>query len=115
MRERHEAGQGAPAQMRRAAYRDAAKAAFEGDTEPRPWEAQTLERQAEVRGLYLAQAQLLRRSADPADQALGSKVEVFVKSMPQPDSQRLALARELRAENRTISGERNSDGRDRGR
>ncbi|HEY0435966.1 MAG TPA: relaxase/mobilization nuclease domain-containing protein, partial [Phenylobacterium sp.] len=57
MRERHEAGQGAPAQMRRAAYRDAAKAAFEGDTEPRPWEAQTLERQAEVRGLYLAQAQ----------------------------------------------------------
>jgi hypothetical protein len=31
------------------------------------WEMQLLERQAKVRGLYLAQAQLLSRSADPTD------------------------------------------------
>ena len=28
------------------------------------------------------------------------KVEAFVRAMPQPDSQRMALARELRAANR---------------
>jgi type IV secretory pathway VirD2 relaxase len=96
MRERHAAGQGEEAQVRRSAYREAAKAAF-GQVERLPWETQLTERQARVRGLYLAQAQVLRQSSDPADQALGGKVEAFVKSMPQPDSQRLALARELRA------------------
>jgi len=115
IRERYEAGQGEPARVRRTAYRDAAKAAFRGETTPMPWEAQMLERQANVRSLYLAQAQLLRRSPDPADRALGSKVETFVQSMPQPDSQRLALARELRAANRTIRAERDPHERDRGR
>jgi hypothetical protein len=99
IRERHEAGQGEPAKVRRAAYQDAAKAAFKGETASTPWEAQMLERQVKVRGLYLAQAQLLQRSSDPTDRALGSKVEAFVRSMPQPDSQRLALAREMRAAN----------------
>ncbi len=99
IRERHEAGLGEPAKVRRAAYRDAARAAFKGDTAPTPWEARLLERQAKVRSLYLAQAQLLQRSADPKDRALGSKVEAFVCSMAQPDSQRFALARELRAAN----------------
>lgn len=71
-----------------AAYRDAAKAAFKGEAAPTPWEAQMLERQARVRGLYLAHAILLGRSVDPADQALGAKVEAFVRAMPQPDGQR---------------------------
>lgn len=115
IRERYECGQGEPARVRRAVYRDAAKAAFRGETAPMPWEAQMLERQVIVRSLYLAQAQLLRRSPDPEDRALGSKVEAFVRAMPQPDSQRLALARELRAANRTIRRERDSDGRDRRR
>jgi type IV secretory pathway VirD2 relaxase len=115
IRERHEAGRGAPARVRRAAYRDAARAAFMGETARTPWEARLLERQAQVRGLYLAQAQVLRGSADPMDRALGSRVEAFVQSMPQPDSQRLALARELRAATRTLKPELNSDGRDRGR
>jgi hypothetical protein len=115
IRERHETGDGELSKVRRAAYRAAAKAAFKGETERTPWEARMIERQAQVRGLYLAQAQLLRRSHDPADRALGSKVEAFVQSMPQPDSQRLALARELRAANRKIKWERDSDGRDRGR
>lgn len=115
IRERHEAGQGEPAKVRRAAYRDAAKAAFKGETAPTPWEAQMLNRQARVRGLYLAQAQLLQRSSDPADRALGSSVEAFVRTMPQPDSQRLALARQLRTANRGLTREQPSDGKERGR
>ena len=112
MRERAEAGRGEPPQVRRSAYQEAAKAAFRGDSAPRPWEGRTVERQARTRSLYLAQAQLMQRSADPADQALGRKVETFVRSMPQPDSQRLALARELRAA-RDSAAPRDRDGRDR--
>ncbi len=74
-----------------------------------------IDRQAQVRGLYLAQAQVLQRSGDPADQALGAKVEAFVRSMPAPDSQRLALARELRAANASLSRQRPDDGKERGR
>jgi len=115
IRERHEAGRGEPAKVHRAAYRDAAKAAFRGETAPTPWERQLLERQAKVRGLYLAQAQLLRRSPDPADRALSAKVDAFVQSMPQPDSQRLALARALRRANDSLTAERSADGKDRSR
>jgi type IV secretory pathway VirD2 relaxase len=115
IRERHEAGQGEPAKVHRAAYREAAKAAFKGETARTPWEAQMLERQAKVRNLYLAQARLLRRSSNPADRALGSKVEAFVRSMAQPDSQRLALARELRAANATLTREQIPEGKDRSR
>lgn len=97
MRERSESGRGEPSRVRRAAYQEAAKAAFRKDVAPRPWESRLLERQQTVRRLYLAQAALLCRSHDSADRALGSRVEAFVKAMPQPDSQRLALARELRA------------------
>lgn len=106
IRERHEAGHGEPAKVRRAAYREAAKAAFKGETAQTPWETRLLERQAKVRALYLAQAQLLRRSGDPSDRVLGAKVEAFVRSMPQPDSQRLALARELRAANSALGRDR---------
>lgn len=97
IRDRHEAGRGLAGTVRQAAYREAAKAAFQGGTARTPWEAKMIDRQAQVRGLYLAQAQVLQRSTDPADQALGAKVEAFVRAMPAPDSQRLALARELRA------------------
>jgi hypothetical protein len=99
IRERYEAGQGEPAQVRRSAYREAARAAFQGETARKPWESNMVDRQAQVRRLYLAQAQVLQRSGDPADQALGAKVEAFVRSMPRPDTRRLALARELRAAN----------------
>lgn len=115
IRERHEAGHGEPARVRRAAYRDAAKAAFRGQTWRTPWEAKTTERQIHVRGLYIAQARVLQQSTNPADQALGAKVEAFVRTMPQPDSQRLALARELRAANNAISREQHPDRRDRSR
>ena len=115
IRERHEAGRAEPAQVRRSAYQQAAMAAFGGETARAPWEIQMLDRQTKVRSLYLAQAQLLRRSVDPADQLLGSRVEAFVRSMPQPDSQRLALARDLRATNSAINRDSGANGRDRSR
>jgi type IV secretory pathway VirD2 relaxase len=115
MRERAEAGRGEPARVRRSAYQEAAKAAFQGDTAPRPWETRTVERQARTRALYVAQAQLLQKSADATDQALGRQVEAFVRSMPQPDSQRLALARQLRAASRSPEASRSDGGLDRER
>jgi len=100
IRERHEAGTGEMARARRSALREAAKAAFQGDTVPRAWERRIAERQAVVRRTYLDQARLLSVSTDPQGLHLGAKVEAFVQSMPPPDSQRLALARDLRAVNR---------------
>ena len=97
LRERHEAGRGAIGRIRRAAFSEAARAAFQGEVGRTPWEQRIIERQARVRGLYLAQAKLLSTSADPVDRSLGLKVEAFVRGMPAPDTQRLALARELRA------------------
>lgn len=104
LRERQEAGVGGPARTVRAAYQEAAQAAFGKDASRRPWETKLVERQARVRGLYLAQARLLGRSADPRDRALAARVEAFVRAMPQPDSRRLALARELRAANAPARG-----------
>jgi hypothetical protein len=99
----------------RSAYQDAAKAAFQGDATSRAWEVRTVGRQSRTRALYLAQAQILQRSADPGDKALGQKVEAFVRSMPQPDSQRLALARELRSANRAAEISRRRGDRERER
>lgn len=115
MRERAEAGRGEPARVRRSAYQDAAKAAFLGDAAPRVWETRMVERQMRTRALYLAQAQLLQGSGSGEDRALGAKVEAFVRSMPQPDSQRLALARELRAASLGKDIPRGDGGRDRER
>ena len=115
LRERHEAGRGALPNVWRAAYRDAAKAAFGGAAARTPWEARLVDRQAKVRGLYLAQAQLLQRSPDPQDRALGDKVEAFVRTMPPADSQRLALARELRVANRALARDPLGSGKDRSR
>lgn len=97
LRERHESGAGGPARTVRAAYQEAARAAVGKDAQSRPWETKLLARQARVRSLYLAQARLLMTSTDPSDRALAAKVEAFVRAMPQPDSRRLALARQLRA------------------
>jgi type IV secretory pathway VirD2 relaxase len=102
IRDRHESGKGAMAQVRQAAYREAASAAFQGQTVRTPWEQRIADRQRAVRGLYLAQARLLGQSSEPADKALGARVEAFVRDMPQADTQRLALARELRAANEAM-------------
>jgi len=106
LKERREAGGAPMGQTRQSAYREAAKAAFQGDTQLRPWETRALERQTAIRSAYVAQARLLMLSADATERALGRKVEGFVSEMPQPDSQRLALARELRAASREVRQER---------
>ncbi len=109
------AGKGPMARVHRQAYREAAAAAFLGDTELRPWEAKVLERQVEIRALYLAQAKLLRQSADPKDRALGDAVLEFVRRMPAPEAPRLGLAKELIAADtkaraiRAIEGEASAE------
>lgn len=113
IRDREEAGQGPMGQVRRTAYCEAAGAAFQGQTERTAWEQRIVVRQQAVRSLYLTQAQLLSRSTDPADRALGAKVTAFVRTMPQPDTQRLALARELRAANEAMRPRHPGDGKER--
>ena len=102
IRDREEAGKGPMGLVRQRAYREAAGAAFQGQTERTPWELKMVARQQLVRDLYLTQARLLGRSTNPTDRGLGAKVEAFVRNMPQPDTQRLALARELRAANQAM-------------
>jgi len=113
IRDRHELGKGPMADVRRGAYREAAGAAFQGLTGRTPWEQRIVERQRTVRALYLAQARLLGKSSDASDRALGAKVEAFVRDMPASDTQRLALARELRAANEAMR--RRGDDRERSR
>jgi hypothetical protein len=96
MRDRSEAGAGAVSRVLRGALVEAGHAAF-GDRRSPAWETRILERQRRVRVAWVAQARLLQNSGDPADRALGTQVEAFVRDMPQPDTQRLALARQLRA------------------
>ena len=122
VRERHEHGHGEPARHVRDAYLEAARAAFQGETALTAIETRLLERQTQIRALYLAQAKLLREAKDPQDQKLGLAVEDFVRSMPEPDSQRLAFARELRAANERVhardrqrQGPEVSQGKDRDR
>ncbi|WP_293386625.1 relaxase/mobilization nuclease domain-containing protein [Phenylobacterium sp.] len=115
IRERHEAGLGRPPQVWRGAYQAAARAAFGGENQPVPWEDRLAARQRQVRGLYLAQANLLQRSAGPRDRELGAQVETFVRGLPPPDTQRLALARELRAASRALHQDRGDARKDRSR
>lgn len=115
IRDRQEAGEGPMAEVRRSSYREAAGAAFQGRTERMPWEQRIVARQQTVRDLYLTQARLLGRSSNPADRTLGAKVEAFVRGMPQPDTQRLALARELRAANARLGRNAPEAGKERGR
>lgn len=62
----------------------AAEMARENPPAPRPWEVQTVVRQAEVRKGYAKAAELLERSDVPEDLALARQTRVFVASMPQP-------------------------------
>lgn len=109
LRERQASGKGEMAVRQRQAYREAAKAAFQGDTAARPWERKLLARQAAIRRTYLAQADLLAGSPSADDRRLARQVRAFVAGMPAPETRRLALARELRAANakaRDVKAER---------
>lgn len=97
IRERAEQGRGAVGSVQRSALREAAQTVFGGEAEAKPWERRLMARQQRTRALYLAQARLLQAAADADDRRLGREVEAFVRAMPAPDTQRLALARALRA------------------
>jgi type IV secretory pathway VirD2 relaxase len=105
LRERAEAGRAPVGRIQRAVYQAAARAAFAGQHGETAWEARLLSRQRRIRALYLAQAKLLQASKSADDRELGRAVEAFVREMPPPDTQTLALARRLRAINRTLSRE----------
>ncbi|MCR5879539.1 relaxase/mobilization nuclease domain-containing protein [Phenylobacterium sp. J367] len=102
MRQRMEAGRAELGRVARDKIRQAAVLAFGGAPEPTPWEKQLALRQQRIRRLYLAQAKLLQASGDAADRSLGLAVEAFVRSLRPPDTERLALARELRAANARV-------------
>ena len=115
MRERFEDGFASPARVRRSAYGEAARAAGQDAPEPTVWEALILARQRKVRAVYLAQARLLQSSPNSDDRTLGYQVEWFVRSMPRPDTQRLALARALRAASERQGGKERLGSTDRHR
>ena len=97
--------------VRAAVYREAASIAF-GGVEATPWEQRLVRRRTAIRTLYGEQAKLLLASRNPDDRRLGQAVLQFLKDMPAPDTQRLALARELRAANARLQVR---DAHDRGR
>lgn len=117
IRDRAEAGRGEPGRVQRSTYQEAGRAAFGGDNSPRQWEERTLRRQRQVRALYEAQAKLLRLSAGVEDRQLGEAVLRFLADMPAPDTQRLALARQLRGANarQALETSRQRDGPSRSR
>jgi type IV secretory pathway VirD2 relaxase len=87
--DRQREGRGLLAAVERSAWQEAGRAAMARDRDaPRPWEAAMRERQARLRGLYLAQAAVLCRSPDEEDRALGAAVRSFVEAMPAVESRR---------------------------
>lgn len=99
LRERHQSGQGGVGRVAAAKVRDSAQWAFGQRADAGDWDRRIAERQAKVRRSYLAQAKLLQTSERTDDRELGRSVEAFVRSMAPPDTERLALARALRAAN----------------
>lgn len=99
IRKRHEQGRAVIGQVARAKLREAAAIVFGDSVSPTAWEQRIADRQARIRRVYLAQAQLLQASSEPSDRMLGVDVEHFVRSLAPPDTERLALARALREAN----------------
>jgi len=97
LRERLASSGGGLPQVVAQAYRDAGPAALGRTGAAGPWEDAIVRRQAKIRRLYLDQARVLAESSDPEDRALARAVARFVADMPAPETQRLALARRLRA------------------
>ncbi|MEI5668511.1 relaxase/mobilization nuclease domain-containing protein [Bosea sp. CCNWLW174] len=76
---------------------DVVQAAKGGASGPRPWEFKVRERQAKIRARYLAHAKELDLSGKGSDRALATKVREFVAKMPNPETRREQLKRELAA------------------
>ncbi|MBI1198556.1 MAG: relaxase/mobilization nuclease domain-containing protein [Phenylobacterium sp.] len=104
LRERHAQGRGRMGCVAAGKLRDAARAAFGGGVEATAWDRQIARRQAAIRRLYLAQAKLLQASGDAGDRELGAQVKRFVGTLPAPDTELLALARQLKLANAQMRG-----------
>lgn len=101
---------------------DVVRAAKGGSSAARPWEAKARERQVKIRAQYLAHAKDLERTGNGSDRALATKVREFVAKMPDPETRREQLVRELAsAAQRTRAGKdqapdrkgRDTDGQER--
>jgi type IV secretory pathway VirD2 relaxase len=77
------------------AREDVVRAAKAGVAGARPWEVKARERQAKIRALYLDHAKELERTGRGSDRALAKKVREFVAKMPDPETRREQLMREL--------------------
>lgn len=94
--DRHLQGRGPLAEVVRSAWREAAAHRRGPQTSDTwPWEAMMRERQAQLRGLYPAQAAILARSPDPRDRGLAARVRAFVEAMPAINSRRQRFAEAL--------------------
>jgi len=74
---------------------DVVRSATAGVSGPRLWEAKARERQAKIRDQYLDHAKDLERTGKGSDRALAKKVREFVARMPDPETRREQLMREL--------------------
>ncbi len=94
---------------------DVVRAAKAGGAGVRPWEIKARERQAKIRAQYLAHAKELERTGKGSDRALAIKVREFVAKMPDPETRREQLMRELAATVRRArtDQDRNSSGKER--
>ena len=77
------------------AREDVVRAAKAGTAGARPWEEKARERQAKIRAQYLDHARELERTGKGSDRALAMKVREFVAKMPDPETRREQLMREL--------------------
>jgi hypothetical protein len=109
LRERHQKGQGGRGRVDAEKIQDAGRTAFGSGVIAHEWDRRIVERQTKIRRLYLAQAKLLQTSERLDDRELGRAVEIFVRSLAPPDTERLALARALRAANLTRGDQQRGD------
>lgn len=114
IRQRSEAGF-PKARVVHSAYMEAAGMVFQGVIARSAWEKRIWYRQYVIRRSYLFLADQLKSSGDLVDKVLGRRIEAFVTRMPAPDTQRLALARELKEVSRAAKTHRWSKERDRNR
>ncbi|CAD5271121.1 Type VI secretion protein [Bosea sp. 62] len=77
------------------ARHDVVRAAKAGVVGARPWEQKARDRQVKIRAQYLAHAKELERTGKGSDRALAMKVREFVAKMPDPETRREQLVREL--------------------
>lgn len=80
---------------------DVVRTATAGVSGPRPWESKARERQAKIRAQYLLHAKELERTGKGSDRALAKKVREFVAKMPDPETRREQLMKELNSKARS--------------